>query len=156
MAPASGKPAAAKDKPKPAPAVAAAPARVAGVIREVRAEAQTDAVIIRVIADGPVNEVQKFTIDENPAKIIFDLIRLRSTYRGEQRIPIQSPWVSQVRHAAHADKVRLVVETSKAYLKDFAVDTISEGLLITVGPSAAAARQKVKDGAADPASDTKK
>jgi hypothetical protein len=153
FAPASvgARPAAARDQPRPAQ-----PAPAAVVIREVRAEVQTDAVIIRVSADGPVKDVRAFTIDESPARIVFDLIRLRSAYRGEQRIAVQSPWVSQVRHAAHADKVRLVVETSKDYINDFVVETLSEGLLITVGKSVPAARQKVKGAAADPAGGVKK
>ena len=166
--PVTGKSAALKNKPKPAKAPAAAPAKpapsvpstpstpAARVMRDVRAEAQTDAVIIRVTADGPVKEVQAFTIDETPAKIVFDLIGLRSAYPGEQRIPVQSPWVSQVRHAGHADKVRLVAETSKAHLNDFTVDTVVDGLVITVGASAAAARQKGEGGTADPASRKKK
>jgi hypothetical protein len=113
-------------------------------------------VIIRVTADGPVKEVQAFTIDETPARIVFDLIGLRSAYRGEQRIPVQSPWVSQVRHAGHPDKVRLVAETRKAHLNDFAVETLPDGLVITIGKAAAAARPKVEGGAADPAAGKKK
>lgn len=154
--PASSKPAALKDKPKPTKVPPAAPAPGAMMMREVRAETRTDAVIIRVIADGPVKEVQAFTIDETPAKIVFDLIGLRSAYPGEQRMPVQSPWVSQVRHAGHPDKVRLVAETSKAHLNDFTVNTVADGLVITVGASAAAARQKGEGGTADPASRKKK
>jgi hypothetical protein len=148
-APVSAKPAALKDKPKPAKAALAATTPAALVMREVRAETRADAVIIRVTADGPVKEVQAFTINETPAKIVFDLIGLRSVYPGEQRMPVQSPWVSQVRHAGHPDKVRLVAETSKAHLNDFAVETVSDGLVITVGKSAAATRQNVGEGAAD-------
>jgi hypothetical protein len=156
--PVTGKSAAVKNKPKPAKAPAAAPATpapsapstpAARVMRDVRTEAQADAVIIRVIADGPVKEVQAFTIDETPAKIVFDLIGLRSAYPGEQRMPVKSPWVSQVRHAGHPDKVRLVAETSKAHLNDFAVETVPDGLVITVGTSAAATRPNVGKGAAE-------
>jgi hypothetical protein len=164
QAPARGKPAASKGPPKPAtapptvpaaaPPAAAAPA--ARMMRDVRVEARAEAVIIQVTADGSVKEVLAFTIDETPAKIVFDFIGLRSAFRGEQRIPVGSPWVSQVRHAAHPDKVRLVAETSKAHLNDFAVVTLPDGLLITVGPSAAAGRQKAGGKAADPASQQKK
>jgi len=154
--PASSKPAVLKDKPKPAKAPSTATTPAAVMMREVRAETRTDAVIIRVIADGPVKDVQAFTIDETPAKIVFDLIGLRSAYSGEQRIPVQSPWVSQVRHAGHPDKVRLVVETSKAHLNDFTMDAIPEGLVIMIGKPGAAARQEVQGGTADPASGTKK
>jgi len=160
--PVTAKSAALKNKPKPAKATPAAPvasaplAPVARVMRDVRAEVQADAVLIRVTANGPVTEVQAFTIDESPAKIVFDLIGLRSAYTGEQRIPVQSPWVSQVRHAGHPDKVRLVAETSKAHLNDFTVNTVADGLVITVGASAAAARQKGEGGTVDSASRKKK
>ncbi|MGE5256931.1 MAG: AMIN domain-containing protein [Hyphomicrobiales bacterium] len=147
--PVSVKPAALKDKPKPAKA---APAPATMVIREVRAETRSEVVVIRVIADGPVKEVKAFTIDEKPAKIVFDLIGIRSAFRGEQRIPVQSLWVSQIRHAEHPDKVRLVAETSKAHLNDFAVKTVPEGLVIAVGKSAAAARQMVAETTGEPAS----
>jgi hypothetical protein len=156
--PVTAKSAELKNKPKPAKALPVAPATpapsapAARVMRDVRAEAQADGVIIRVTADVPVTEVQAFTIDETPAKIVFDLIGLQSAYSGEQRIPVQSLWVSLIRHAEHPDKVRLVAETSKAHLNDFAVKTVPEGLVIAVGKSAAAARQMVAGISAEPAS----
>jgi hypothetical protein len=145
-------PAALKPRAKPAKAPRVAAAASGRVIRDVRTEAQADGVIIRVTADVPVTEVRAFTINETPAKIVFDLIGLQSAYSGEQRIPVQSLWVSQIRHAEHPDKVRLVAETRKAHLNDFAVKTVPEGLVIAVGKSAAAARQMVAEAAAEPAS----
>jgi hypothetical protein len=60
-----------------------------------------------------------------------------------------------VRHAGHADKVRLVAETSKAHLNDFTVDTVADGLVITVArppPQPGKGRGR----GADPASRKKK
>jgi hypothetical protein len=55
-----------------------------------------------------------------------------------------------VRHAGHPDKVRLVVETGKAQLNEFSADPVPDGLVITVGPAAAAIRPDVKRGGGDP------
>ena len=116
--------------PPKAPAAAAAP--VAAVLRDVRAEVRADAVLIRVTADGTVKTANVFTLD-NPARIVFDFMGLHSTYKGEQRIPVRSEWVSQVRHLGYPDKVRLVVETEARYLKSHSMEPAADGFLITVG-----------------------
>ena len=155
-APGSRKPAVSGLTPKPAKAPPAETAPAATLMREVRVEARAEEVIIRVRADGPVTEVRTLKIDEDPARIVFDLIGLRSAYSGEQKVPVRSPWVSQVRHAGHPDKVRLVVETTKAHLNDFVVDSVPDGLVIRVGRSAAPSRQNAGRTAADSASGEKR
>ena len=112
---------------------AAATASVAAtVLREVRTEARADGVVIRVISDGPVKTANVFTL-EDPARIVFDFMGLRSTFKGEQRVPVRSEWVSQVRHHGHPDKVRLVVDTDARYLKSYFMEPTADGLQITVG-----------------------
>ena len=118
-------------KAKPAPATATAPA-AATVLREVRTEARADGVVIRVIADGPVKTANVFTL-EDPARIVFDFMGLRSTFKGEQRVSVRSEWVSQVRHHGYPDKVRLVVDTDARYLKSYFMKPTADGLQITVG-----------------------
>lgn len=124
--------------PVPAPASTPPPPQTATVVKQVSVTPSADRVVIRVTADGPVKDVRAFTIEEQ-AKIVFDLVGLRSVYRGEQKILVQSPWVSQVRHFGHPDKVRLVVETDKAHLSAYAVDTVSDGLVVTVSKNPASA-----------------
>ena len=116
--------------PPKAPAAAAAP--VAAVLRDVRAEVRADAVLIRVTADGTVKTANVFTLD-NPARIVFDFMGLHSTFKGEQRIPVRSEWVSQVRHLGYPDKVRLVADTEARYLKSYSMEPTADGLVITVG-----------------------
>ena len=121
------------DASKAAPAPAAATASAAAtVLREVRTEARADGVVIRVISDGPVKTANVFTL-EDPARIVFDFMGLRSTFKGEQRMPVRSEWVSQVRHHGHPDKVRLVVDTDARYLKSYFMEPTADGLQITVG-----------------------
>lgn len=108
----------------------AAPA--ATVLREVRTEVRADTVIIRVTADGTVPTAHVFTL-ENPARIVFDLMGLRSVFQGEQRIPVGRPSVSRIRHHGHLDKVRLVVDTETRYLTSYFMEPTTDGLTITVG-----------------------
>ena len=58
---------------------------------------------------------------------------LRSPFKGEQRIPVRSEWMSQVRHLGYPDKVRLVADTAAPHLKSYSLEPTAEGFLITVG-----------------------
>jgi AMIN domain len=137
------------------PAVPDRPKKDSSVMKQVTVATFQDGVVIHVTAEGPVQGVKAFTVDENPAKIVFDLAGMRSVYSGEQRIAVQSPWVSLVRHFGHADKVRLVAETSKAHFNDYSVDPVPDGLVIRIGRkpvSSAASRPTEAAKPADPAS----
>jgi len=124
--------AALKSEPPPAKMAAATPAPVASVLREVRTEVRADSVLIRLTADGTLKTANVFTL-ENPARIVFDFMGLQSTFKGEQRIPVRSELVSQVRHLGYPDKVRLVVDTEARHLKSYAMEPAADGLVITVG-----------------------
>jgi hypothetical protein len=121
-----------KSEPETPQMAAAAPAPVASILREVRAEIHPDAVLIRLTADGTVKTANVFTL-ENPARIVFDFMGLHSTFKGEQRIPVRSQWISQVRHLGYPDKVRLVAETKARHLKSYSMEPTPDGLVITVG-----------------------
>lgn len=116
----------------PAETAGKGPVPAATVLREVRCEVRAEAVIIRVKADGTIPTAQVFTL-ENPARIVFDLMGLRSAFQGEQRLPVGSPAVSRVRHHGHLDKVRLVVDTEARYLTSYSMEPATDGLTITVG-----------------------
>ena len=121
-----------KSEPETPQMAAAALAPVASVLREVRIEVRAKDVIIRVTADGTVKTANVFTLD-NPARIVFDFMKLHSRFKGEQRIPVRSQWVSQVRHLGYPDKVRLVAETEARFLKSYSMEPTPDGLVITVG-----------------------
>lgn len=121
-----------KMEPDAASVAAAAPATDASVLRNVSTEVVADAVLIRVTADGTIKTANVFTL-ENPARIVFDLMGLQSVFQGEQRIPVRSRWVSQVRHLGYLDKVRLVAETEARHLKSYHLEPTADGLVITVG-----------------------
>jgi hypothetical protein len=118
--------------PSPAVQIAAA----SGVLKEVHVASHDGGVGVYMRVDGHVKDYKTFTIDAPPpAMIVVDLLGLRSAFRGEQKIPVEGHIVKLVRHFGHPDKVRVVVETEKAYLKDFSVELVENGLVLKVGAS---------------------
>ena len=102
----------------------------------VNAEPSKDGTVVHVEADGALQNYKSFTLTESPPRIVFDFPGLRSTYKGEQRMPVKTGPVSQVRHFAYPEKVRLVVETQKAYLASYTTEVVDSGFLIQVGNAA--------------------
>jgi type IV pilus assembly protein PilQ len=122
------------------PAAASTRATPATALKAVSTAPMSDGIVIMVEADGTLREYQAFTIAENPPRIVLDLPGLRSPYKGEQRtVPVSGP-VQLVRHMAYPDKVRLVIDTQKPYLKKFSVEAVDKGLIVKVADSLAATK----------------
>jgi type IV pilus assembly protein PilQ len=122
------------------PAAASTRATPATALKAVSTAPMSDGIVIMVEADGTLREYQAFTIAENPPRIVLDLPGIRSPYKGEQRTaPVSGP-VQLVRHMAYPDKVRLVIDTQKPYLKKFSVEAVDNGLIVRVADSLAAAK----------------
>ena len=102
----------------------------------VNAAPSQDGVVIHVEADGALKNYKSFTLTESPPRIVFDFPGLRSAYKGEQRMPVKTGPVSQVRHFAYPEKVRLVIETQKPYLATYTMEVVDNGILIQVGDAA--------------------
>jgi type IV pilus assembly protein PilQ len=102
-------------------------------LQSITATALQKNVVINVKANGTIKKFKSFTVD-NPPRIVIDIANLKSPFKNEQRVPVKSKWIKQVRHFGHPDKVRVVLDiTSKAYLKTFSTTPIDNGLLIHVG-----------------------
>jgi len=137
----SAAPQAEKAAPKPTPepakaetrAPAKAPAAPATRMTSVSATPLKDNVVITVKADGTITDYKSFTISETPPRIVYDIYKLKSPYKGEQRIMVKSDQVKKIRHFGHPDKIRIVVETNNAYLSKYSARPIDNGLLIYVG-----------------------
>lgn len=118
----------------PSPAAQTLPA--SGVLKEVRVTSHGGGVAVHMAVDGTAKNCTTFTIDDPPpARIVVDLMGIRSAFRGEQKIPVEGNIVKRVRHLGHPDKVRVVVETEKAYLKDFSLKPVENGMVLQVGGS---------------------
>lgn len=122
-------------QPPPSPATQTTP--VSGNFKEVQVTSHGASVAVYLWVDGHLGHYRTFTIDDPlPARIVVDLVGLRSVFRGEGKIPVEGEIVKQVRHFGHPDKVRVVVETQKAYLKDFSVEPVENGIVLKIGASA--------------------
>jgi type IV pilus assembly protein PilQ len=126
----------------------------ATVLKTVSTVPSQDGVVITVEADGALRDYAAFTIADNPPRIVFDLPGLRSAYKGEQRTAPSSGPVQQVRHMAYPDKVRLVIDTQKPYLKKYSAEAVDNTLIIRIGDSVVAMSKPVlkSSSAATPAS----
>jgi hypothetical protein len=123
----------AKQRP---PSPAANPVTASGTLKEVIVTPQGGGVTVHMRVDGQVKNYKAFTIDDLPtAMIVVDLPGLRSAFRGEQKIPVEGGVVKLVRHFGHPEKVRVVVETEKAHLKDFSVEPVENGIVLKVAVS---------------------
>ena len=108
------------------------------------AEASSDTAVIHVEADGALQKYKSHIPSEDPPRIVFDFPGIRSPYKAEQRTAVKTGPVSQVRHFAHADKVRLVIETQRSYLGNYTAEIVDNGLLIRVGDAAGSKSRNLK------------
>lgn len=91
---------------------------------------------IKLMANGKINNYQKFTA-QNPARIIFDIFNVDQDYKTEQLVPVNSEYVKNVRYYGHPEKLRVVLDTKPLYLASYSAVPVQNGLLIQIGePSA--------------------
>ncbi|MDP2862667.1 MAG: type IV pilus secretin PilQ [Desulfobacterales bacterium] len=117
--------------------VADAP-KVATRLESVGVEKSGNGVVVAVRADGMIKDFQSLTLESTPklpARIVFDIINVKSPLKKEQIVKANTEWVSKVRHYSSADKIRIVLDTKNKYLKSFSAKPVSNGLLINVGPA---------------------
>jgi type IV pilus assembly protein PilQ len=117
--------------PEPEPEIA--PVSPATRIISVAATPLKKNIVIDVKADGTIKNYKSFTIAGDPSRIVYDLYGLKSPYKKEQLITVKSDWVSGIRYYGHPEKIRMVLETKKAHLSEFAASPTDDGLLIYVG-----------------------
>ncbi len=102
----------------------------------VDAEVLDDGVKIMIEADGAITDYKDFSIpvsDTLPARIVFDVYNIDSPYTKQEKVPVNSRWVKKVRHFAHPDKIRFVIETDQMFLSSYSAKAVNNGLLIQIG-----------------------
>ena len=112
--------------------------KIATRVESVGVEKSGNGVVIAVRADGMIKDFQSLTLESTPklpARIVFDIINIKSPLKKEQIVKANTEWVSKVRHYSSADKIRIVLDTKNKYLKSFSAKPVSNGLLINVGPA---------------------
>jgi type IV pilus assembly protein PilQ len=92
---------------------------------------------INVNANGVIKNYKYFTI-KSPARIVFDIYNIKSPFKKQKTVPVNSKWVSRVRYFGYPDKVRVVMDTKKKFLSAFSAYPVETGLEIHVGKDAGA------------------
>ena len=92
---------------------------------------------VNVNADGVIKNYKSFTI-KSPARIVFDIYDIKSPFKKQKTVPVNSKWISKVRHFGYPDKVRVVLDTKKRYLSAFSAYPVESGFEIHVGKDAGA------------------
>ena len=100
-------------------------------IESFNVQKHTNGIDILVAADGQIQDYTAFTID-NPPRIVFDIYHIRSPYKGLQKVEVDSKWVTGLRHFCYPDKLRIVLDTDRAYMTSFASKPLMNGLMISV------------------------
>ena len=95
-------------------------------------------------ANGSITNYKAFTI-ESPPRIVFDIFNIKSPYKNEKTIPVNSEWVKRVRYYGYPDRLRLVLDTVKSYLNSYAAEPSENGLLIHVGAGAQFMEREIED-----------
>ena len=126
----------APSEPAVTPPPAPRPVVAATALKSVTTTASKDGTVIKIEADGALKNYKAFTLSDTP-RIVYDLPGISSPYKSEQRASAGGGPVQQVRHMAYPDKVRLVIETQKAYLGSYSAEPVEDGLIIRVGDAAA-------------------
>ncbi len=100
---------------------------------------------IKLLANGVIKDYKSFTITK-PQRIVFDIsgLKLSQPQKKEQQIPVNDKWVKTVRYFEHPDKIRIVIDTTKAEPAPFAAIPVENGLLIQVGSDVLPAVQAAK------------
>ena len=105
----------------------------ASQLKTVTATPLKNNVVVNVKADGAIKDYKSFTIDGKQPRIVIDMFKIKSPYKKEQRLAVKSPWVNQIRHFGYPQKVRLVLDTSKAALAKYSASPTANGLMIHIG-----------------------
>ena len=87
---------------------------------------------IHLKADGKIKDYKSFII-ASPARIVFDLYNIKSPYKKEQLVPVDTKWVKRIRYYGYPDRLRVVLDTDKSYLSRYSASNEEDGLVIHVG-----------------------
>ncbi len=115
--------------------IAHRPSPIATQVQSVYATRLKEGLKVFVGANGAITNYKAFTI-ESPARIVFDIFNVKSPYKQEKRVPVDSEWVRQVRYYAYPDRLRVVLDTKREHLSAYAANPVENGLEIRMGRAA--------------------
>ena len=103
---------------------------------------------IHLKADGKIKDYKSFII-ASPARIVFDLYNIKSPYRKEQLVPVDTKWVKKIRYYGYPERLRVVLDTDKSYLSRYSASNEKDGLVIHVGTDIIISKKEVNESGED-------
>ena len=98
-------------------------------------------VSITIQTDGEIGRYESHTLND-PARIVFDLLDVKSPHEFEQVMLVNTDWVWRLRHYGSPEKLRVVLDTEAAYLSAYSSERQKNGLHIVVGQATDAAAEE--------------
>jgi type IV pilus assembly protein PilQ len=127
-----------KEEPVTAPAAEPSPAPAAPkalpqakAVTDLTMEQKEGAVTFKVVADGTLGNYNAFAL-EKPARLVLDVWNVDVRY-PKRSFKSPNPFVQKVRIGKHADKIRLVFDSSTPKLPPYAVTASENTLLVSFG-----------------------
>ncbi len=103
-------------------------------LREIKTSGDDNGISVLVHTDRMIRDYKAFTLSD-PPRIVFDLYGIKSEFNKEQTVSVDSKWVKRVRHFAHPERLRVVLDTEEDYLASFRAEPSEKGLLVLIGDS---------------------
>ncbi|MFO7558322.1 MAG: type IV pilus secretin PilQ [Desulfobacterales bacterium] len=114
------------------PAVESSADSGVNMLREIQTSGENNGLRVLIHADRMIRDYKAFTLSD-PPRIVFDLYGIKSEFKKQQTIPVDSKWVKRVRHFAGPERLRVVLDTEKEYLTTFRSEPSEKGLLVLIG-----------------------
>lgn len=118
-------------EPQPSRDPIAKPALPASELYQVTSRSNGSSTTIMLETDGTIKDYRTFELIK-PDRIVFDFQNLKSRYRRQKTIDVQSQLVHRIRYYGHPDKLRLVVDTRNNRLLKYTTEAKDFGLIIQV------------------------
>ena len=104
------------------------------MLREIQTSGEDNGIRVLIHTDRMIRDYKAFTLPD-PPRIVFDLYGIKSEFKKQQTVPVDSKWVKRVRHFAYPERLRVVLDTEKDYLASFRAEPSEKGLLVLIGDS---------------------
>ncbi|MFH2067699.1 MAG: type IV pilus secretin PilQ [Pseudomonadota bacterium] len=102
--------------------------------REISAVNADDGVSVLIRSDHMINDYKAFALAD-PPRIVLDLNNVKSDFKKQQTVAVDSKWVKKIRHFAYPGRLRVVLDTDKAYLSSYTVEPSENGLIVMIADS---------------------
>lgn len=102
--------------------------------REISAVNADDGVSVLIRSDQMIRDYKAFSLSD-PPRIVLDLNNVKSEFKKQQTVMVDSKWVKKIRHFAYPERLRVVLDTEKAYLSSYTIEPSGNGLIVMIADS---------------------